>query len=433
MAWMSILMLLFSHGGGNDLLDYMPTDAYWRIKEVTVTVERMVAELAPGEPGGNAQAKAVRRLMALRTLGELKRAEALPALRPLLESKDLFVADYARQAIAAIEGKAFQRPRPAEAALWSDLCLLPARCGIVGQARPPAGGPVAFDKLLKDAETVLPPIPDPGAALHEWAKVLVTVAERVGNVRLDSATVGVAENIGDRAGFLVAVGRGLYDPEALKATLRQAGATAVQADGVDVLTLQGRLALLPCSNDRLLFAVGATEAEIPIKELAAAVRRGGGQPSLSPEMLALIQPLDRSVPAWGAVRVSAAYRQVPALVPFDTLTLTSRWGQEGALAFTLAGVGKDPAAVRAAADQVGKDAAKTAADLKGMAAQIPVLKAPAELLGSIAVMAEEGKATLTGTLKGGPSVLLVPMVFRVLAEPPEPKEREATRAPATDF
>ena len=252
MGLMSILMLLLSRGGGNDLLDYMPADAYWRIKGVTVTVERMVAELATAEPGDGAQAKAVRRLMALRALGELKEAEALPALRPLLESKDLFVADYARQAIAAIEGKPSVRPRPAEAALWKDLCLLPARCSIVGQARPPAGGPVAFDKLLKDAETVLPPMPDPGAALHEWAKVLVTVAERVGNVRLDGATVGVGEKPGDRTGSLVAIGRGLYDPE----------------------------------------------------------------------MLALIQPLDRSVPAWGAVRMNDAYRHMPALVPFDTLTLT---------------------------------------------------------------------------------------------------------------
>ena len=488
MAWMSILMVLLSRGGGNDLLDYMPTDAYWRVKGVTVTVERMVAELATGEPGdsaqlvrdlgaddakvreaamqklraigpaavpalekaarsddpetslrarellrsmtGGAQAKAVRRLMALRALGELKEAEALPALRPLLESKDLFVADYARQAIAAIEGKPSARPRPTEADLWKDLCLLPARCGIVAQARPPAGGPVAFQKLLEDAEHMLPPGQDPGAALTEWTKMLLTVAERVGNVRLDGVTVGVAENLGDRSGFLVAVGRGLYDAEALKATLRQAGATSIQTDGIDVLTLQmgNHLAFIPCSNDRLVFAVGPAE-EIPTKELVAVIRRGGDQPSLRPEMLALIKPVGHSAPAWGAARMTDAYRQMPVLVPFDTLTLTSRESKEGAIAFTLVGVGKDPAAVQAAADQVGKDVRKTAEAMRDFAAKMPVLKAPAEFLGSIAVKAEEGRATLTGTLRT-PGVLMLPMMFHGLAEP-EP--RPVPKPPAGEF
>lgn len=430
MAWMSILMLLLSRGGGNDLLDYMPTDAYWRIKGVAVTVERMVAELATGETGERAEAKAVRRLMALRTLGELKKAEALPALRPLLESKGLFVADYARQAIAAIEGKPSARPRPTEADLWKDLCLLPARCGIVAQARPPAGGPVAFEKALKDAASMLPPELDRGAALDEWTKTLLAVAERVGNVRLDCVTFGVAENLGDRSGFFIAVGRGLYDAEALRAALRQSGATAIQSDGMDVLAfpMGNHLAFIPCSNDRLVYAVGPTEGEIPTKGLVAAIRRGGDQPSLSAEMLALIKPLDRSGPAWGAVRMSDAYRQMPALVPFDTLTLTSREGEEGAVAVTLVGAGKDPAAVQAAADQVGRDAAKTAAALRGFAAQMPLLKAPAEFLESIAVQAEEGRATLTGNLRT-PGVLMLPMMFHELAGPagrpmPEPPAGE---------
>ena len=46
-----------------------------------------------------------------------------------------------------------------------------------------------------------------------------------------------------------------------------------------------------------------------------------------------------------------AYRQMPVLVPFDTVTLATREGQEGAVAFTLVGVGKDPAAVQAAVDR----------------------------------------------------------------------------------
>jgi len=157
-----LLALLTGGGGGNDLLDYMPTAAYWKAKGVEITAERMAAELATEEPAdaaklvrdlgaddfatreaamkklramgpaaapaleqaadnddpevkmrarqllqkvaatGGAQAKAVRRLMAVRALGKLKRPEGLAALRPLLASKEPFVADYARQAIAAV-------------------------------------------------------------------------------------------------------------------------------------------------------------------------------------------------------------------------------------------------------------------------------------------------------------------------------------------
>ena len=68
-------------------------------------------------------------------------------------------------------------------------------------------------------------------------------------------------------------------------------------------------------------------------------------------MLALIKPLDRSGPARGVARMTDAYRQMPVLVPFDTVTLATREGQEGAVAFTLVGVGKDPAAVQAAVDR----------------------------------------------------------------------------------
>jgi len=195
---MEMLMLLLSGGGwGNDLLDYLPTSAYWRAKGVEVSVERMTAELAVAEPAdlaqlirdlgadrhatreaasaklralgpvaipalkkaaesddpevrtrakelleglsGGAQANAIRRLMAIRTLGELKKPEALAALRPLLEAKEPFVADYAARAIATIEGRAHERAAASREMLWRDLCLLPANCGIVAQLRMPGG------------------------------------------------------------------------------------------------------------------------------------------------------------------------------------------------------------------------------------------------------------------------------------------------------
>src|SRR5262245_31879561 len=131
-------------GGANDLLDYLPSDAYWAQKDVQVSVEAMIRELAEkpagqdvakliadlGSPDAETRDKAalqireggtratfaalleagespdaeirrrarmlmqqigadetqrsVRRLMAIRTLGELGKPEATAALKPLL-------------------------------------------------------------------------------------------------------------------------------------------------------------------------------------------------------------------------------------------------------------------------------------------------------------------------------------------------------------
>src|SRR4051812_49756963 len=151
----SILFALLS-GGANDLLDFVSSDAYWKAKAVTVSMEQLTAELkteagadvaelikalgageyaqreeaarkiiaqgpaalpglekAADDPDAeissrvknlmqqirlNSKAGGVRRLLAIRTLGELKKPEALPLLKPLLTSKEMFVADYAARA-----------------------------------------------------------------------------------------------------------------------------------------------------------------------------------------------------------------------------------------------------------------------------------------------------------------------------------------------
>src|SRR3954447_26459584 len=40
------LLLCLVTGGGNDLLDYLPTEAYWREKKGDVSLDKMIAELA---------------------------------------------------------------------------------------------------------------------------------------------------------------------------------------------------------------------------------------------------------------------------------------------------------------------------------------------------------------------------------------------------
>src|SRR3954447_24325991 len=49
-SFLTLLLCLLT-GGGNDLLDYLPTESYWREKKVEVTVDQMIAQLAekPGQ------------------------------------------------------------------------------------------------------------------------------------------------------------------------------------------------------------------------------------------------------------------------------------------------------------------------------------------------------------------------------------------------
>src|SRR5215210_4127102 len=170
MSSISLLFLLSSlMGTGTDLLDYLPSEDYWKAKGVTaVTAQALLKELEAPKPGadisklaadldspdfkvrdaaaakvramgpgvipqlremaksdnpelagrarllineigGAAKATQIRRLMAIRTLGEKKMKEGLPRIAELVRSDEPFVADYALAALAAIEGRPYAR------------------------------------------------------------------------------------------------------------------------------------------------------------------------------------------------------------------------------------------------------------------------------------------------------------------------------------
>ena len=467
-----LLVLLTGGGGGNDLLDYLPTAAYWKAKGVETTAERMAAELATEEPAdaaklvrdlgadgfatreaamqklramgpaaapaleqgaenddpevkmrarqllervaasGGTQAKAVRRLMAVRALGDLKRPESLAALRPLLASKEPFVADYARQAVAAIEGKPYQRPRPTRAMLWKDVCLLPAECAVVAQVAMPGGGPIDVATALKGIEGKLPQGRDPAAMIAQLAQMLTVAAERVGNVRLDAVTLGVTGEVGDDAGFVVIIARGLYDRTAAKATIRQlGGCEAAQVGGVDVLRPEEEVALILASRERLVLLAGDRRVPKPVEALVAALGRNGDKPTLDPKMLALIKSIDTSSPAWAVVRMTDCYRQVPLFAPFDTVTMASKVGDGGAMALTVVAAGKDAEAVKPAVAELNAGIEKAKAGAQQALAQMPAIKPMVDFVNSIRVEQQGATVTLTGKLQGQASAMMMPLVM----------------------
>ncbi|HEX8916288.1 MAG TPA: hypothetical protein VF796_28315, partial [Humisphaera sp.] len=186
-SFMTIFLFAVLSGGASDLLDAVPSDEYWKLKNVQVTPETLAAELAPAAaaadltklinqlgdedpavrdaaatkiraagPGALPQlergtkhddlevagrcrkliaemktggkAEQVRRLIAIRTAGERKVAALKPRLAELAKSDDAVVADYAAAAVAAIDGKPYTRPHPASG---DDALSLPADMTVV--------------------------------------------------------------------------------------------------------------------------------------------------------------------------------------------------------------------------------------------------------------------------------------------------------------
>ena len=265
---MMLMMVLMGGGGGNDLADFIDTNSYWALQSVEVTVPAMKAQLAAanadaaaalckdlvgddaaksraaaakiksiglgamphlekaardaqgkpekaarvqnliGQLYANVQGPAVRRLMAIRTLGELKKRDALATLKPLLKSRVIFEAEYVRAAIAAIEGKEFKRPALPAKDRMKDIWLLPANCGVVGQMTIPPGKPIDIAKAIKTMGPMGGGGQTPQKMLPQLTAMIAMAAGHVGNVRIDAVTIGLANDVGNRRGFVVVIARG---------------------------------------------------------------------------------------------------------------------------------------------------------------------------------------------------------------------------------
>src|SRR6185436_6368457 len=75
-------------------------------------------------------------LIALRTLGEIGNPAAVAVIQPYLQSNEMFVADYARRAIAMLEGHPATRPSVTLEKRVAALVVLPPNCATVAQINP---------------------------------------------------------------------------------------------------------------------------------------------------------------------------------------------------------------------------------------------------------------------------------------------------------
>jgi len=497
-TWFLAVLMILGGDGSNELLDLFPTKAFWESESVEVSPETMLAEIKepPGDASalikdlgaekfevreaahkkilamgpavlpqitpllksadpevvaraeqivqalaGGAERTAVRRLMAIRTLGELKCRDALPALKDLTKSKELFIADYARRAAAAIEGGTYSLPSLSAAQRMADVWMLPKGCGAVAQCTMSGGAKKVEMEQLMQSMAPLTGARDPQAIVKQMLRGLLPIIYKIGNVRVDSVTLGLADDIdGGRAGYVVLIVRGLYDADKAKAALAKSMPRRGQVKKVgqvEVYCPDDEVALIFASNHQFVFAVVADEQNIPLVELARAVSSGKGTLEANKELAALVRSADRSGPIWAAAKISPAYREaLTILAPFKAVTLSTTKNKDG-LGLTLNAQGEDEEKVKAAVAEFN-DAVKQALEqAKEMAENMPAMKSTIEFLQGIQVSQDAADVRITAALraKGGVGTMMASFLLQTRgrsarAAPPQAEEEEAReRAP----
>ena len=380
----ALLMFLGSlFGGGNDLLDYLPADAFWKAKSIPATVQRMEDEAQPIKPDAPAnlikalreaggedrdrltqaltdlgsaarpdlerlsksgdpdleqrarlclsaiserpRSREIRQLMAIRTLGLLRDQKSLPLLQSLQKRPEPFVAEYAGQAIAEIEGKpALTR---SGANIKDDLWRLPSGCRIVGQIVPPLTAPALPDVILHELE--LKEGKDKQLAIDTLAVKLLQIAEQVGNIRFDGITFGASEDPTDKNGFAVALLRCKYDHAAVNAILARSRLPFNDTTAGRVY-LPGSQAILAVSDDLLI--VADSQGDSPARYVERCFdARGRDKIRDSAEMTKAIDAIDRGQPIWTVARSSGRGPGIAGMEALNLATLVGSMPQTGEL------------------------------------------------------------------------------------------------------
>lgn len=399
--FLSIMMLVGANGtGSGDLLDYADSGTYWQqqaaikaerefedadgfededepveIEAVPVTIAGMSKVLNDKDAGPGD------RLMAIRTLGELGKADdadpatkakILKLLAPLVGSEEAFVDGYAKRSIAWIKGEEVAvHPKSTIDMIDMDLALLPKSCNIVAQARMSNGvGPVDWLKLIPS----LGPDGDKVRqnAINEIQQGLGMAIAELGNVRLDAFTLGVDAQDNGGSGMIVA--RGKYDPIHVTILLEKQNEEAKKfaeeneefngGRGQQVMAFYsiGEIEVVSMTSEYMQFAMlmpsdevfvmlfnmggfGGNVQPLPIAETAKRMAQGLKTPTLNEMVAAQVAKIDRTkADAWVAMEVPKMLRneQEPAeyFGPFSAGRIVAMVNPDGSSTITVVADGQ---------------------------------------------------------------------------------------------
>ncbi len=488
-----VALIILLNGARTDLLDAIPTVAYWRAKGVTVTVEQLERDAGPDERIGaidelvgdlgaaefktrvrakeklagmgpsilpqlqgalgsknpevravageisrqfesKAKERTVRRLMAIRTLGERRAKEALPLLRLMEESKEMFVGEYAQRAVAQIDGRAWEPPDRSDT-IRKDHLLLPRHTGIVGQTSGLATVPVTLDTIYGffHGAAIQPGVaPPPDDAEQKAMENLLPVLERIGNVRVDGLTAALSDDAGETTGWELTIIRGQFDASAL---LSAARVMAHPADGVVKYGLEHGIPIVQTDvdthimfpSDQMMIIVMADEEKDRFARMLAmvyALQVGHGTMMDDKELNALIGKVDTASPLWLVGTFNAEEKRAKLLAAVDSFTLSGVRKKDG-LALTLRMEGSGPDGVKGTVEELNTDMQW----LQQVMPQLPTLAPIARVVGSVHAAARgDGwkEATATAEVKSDvPAAVLVNVLPMLDLKSPEAPQQPA--------
>ena len=404
-----ILMFLSSTGGLNELLDLTEPQSFLQAQGVEYRVEALLEVLAEPVTKDIDQAKAqeVKKLQAMRALGALKDKAALPALKGAAGSKLLFFNEYATEAIAAIEGKPHVVATVSAERLKKDLALLPAGVGTVVQAHLSGAGGVDLKEVVVEVLKGMSDAPEPEVVFEQVNQQIGGIANKVGNLRIDAITLGLSSDVGNDAGFVVILCRGLYDHRAVESFFsEQKRTTHHDIAGTMFLGMDGDdAAVAAVSRELLVFVSGPGWEKFPLEEVAAKLKAQPAQPEFEGRLKRVIARADQSSPLWGAGILSEGMKEAPPLAPFDELLLgTSGLKEKEKSLLKLEGLGKDANAIAESVGQMKEMVAQGIAELedRGAAEMEPILK----VMKSIEFSSEGLNGSMTAEFDGNPASMV---------------------------
>ena len=492
-----VALIILLNGARTDLLDVLSTRAYWQAKQVTVTLEQLERDAGPDErieaidalvddlgaaefktrvrakeklagmgPSilpqlqgaltsknpevravageisrqfeSKAKERTVRRLMAIRTLGERREKEALPLLRSMEESKEMFVGEYAQRAVAQIEGRPWESP-DRSGVIKNDYLLLPQHTGIVGQTTGLTTVPVTLERLyglMPGVAAVGGGMPSQEDAVRKATAAMLPLLERIGNVRIDGLTAALSDDAGETTGWELTIIRGQFDANALLGAARQ---LSHPADGVVKYGSEHGIPIVQTDvdthvmfpSDQMVILVMADEESDRFARMLAmvyALETGHGSITRDRELNKLIGKVETTSQLWLAGTFNAEERKVKVLAGVDSFTLMGV-RKKDSLALTLRTEGADAEALKGSVEEMNADIQMVQQVMPQVATLAPI----AEFVRSVhgAVEGSGKQATATAEVKAGVTAAVLANVLPELDLGMKgPDQQQAPNGPA---
>jgi len=361
----------------------------------------------------------IRRLMAIRTLGELDDKTAIETLKPLLESTTPFEAHYALVALARINGTTVERAAPTREQLDADVAMLPAKVGIVAQQVGFSTEPVSLDKAIESIT-----LPDGIDAAQIKRQVSSTVAKAgavMGNLRLDAVTIGFAAEGNDAFGAIVA--RGEYDVEAVNNALKANSRNATKIDDRVIYEPEVDAAMIALDKHRFMVVIGERDDE-NVSILSRIAKADKGDIADNAALSKMIADVDKTGQLWAVAQLDENYKITPILQPFDTATLTGKSTDSGNTVLTLTAAGRDADQIATSVEMINGYIAQGLEQMKQLAATPmgPMVKPYQTMLESVEVKQAGTTMTITAEAPGDAARMMLMPWFGMAARAARARE-----------